>query len=232
MTRSEARSGVEETCGTSGSAPRDSAKRHGASVPPKKSKRPALASKAPVLTEADRELLTLAEEVRKCSESARNLVLRPDTQAHVARFGSVEAFKRRERQRMRSMLRAWRGLRGESGAPYRDPRMLLTEAIVFYATVERGSLSAVGEAIQRQHAAIVAGIVAEHYPELTERLREPERIERIRAALASAATSAKRLPLKLIAATWDDIEARPRDPKRWGVDWAENRARLNPTRRT
>jgi hypothetical protein len=50
----------------------------------------------PALSDLDRELVALAAEVEKCAQSARNVVLRADTQAHVARFGTVEAAKLRE----------------------------------------------------------------------------------------------------------------------------------------
>jgi hypothetical protein len=219
-------------------------------VPPRKRKPDALARKrreiadvVPPLTDADRELLALAAQVQQYAESARNLVLRADTQAHVARFGTVEAFKSQELQRMRRMLRAWRGLKDEDGAPYRDARMLLTGWVLFYAGVIRngGELERRGvfartspeanEAQLRAKAEQVAGIVAQHYPELAAKMAEPDRIERIRRAIASSATSAKKKPLKLLAATWDGIEKRPRNPARWGVDWNEHEAR-NLTRRT
>jgi hypothetical protein len=209
-------------------------------------------SAEPDLSDTDRELLSLADEVVMCAESARNLVLRADTQKHVARSGDVEAAKRRQRRRMERMLLAWRGLRDENATPYRDARMLLTEGILFYGgalraaceSARRGmplftpmgrmrtrggvvvtvSHAAPGEATQRRYAQSVAAIVARHYPKLAEKMGEADRIERIRAAIESAAKSAKRKPLKLIAAAWDGIEKRSRDPVRWGVDWAEHRA--------
>jgi hypothetical protein len=183
------------------------------------------------LTDDDRHLLMLAGEVRACAESARNIVLRPDTQAHLARFGNVDAHKRMERERMERMLRAWRGFRDEDGAPYRDARMLLTSSVLFYAESVRmirdgercgvipPSSSEMDRERLRVHAEQVAHHVAQHYPALAAKMVEPERIAHIRSAIASAATSSKRKPWKLIAATWDGIDARPRDVETWRQDW-------------
>jgi hypothetical protein len=189
------------------------------------------------LNDDDRHLLMLADKVRACAESARNIVLRPETHAHVAQLGSVDAHKRLERERMEQMLRAWRGIRGEDGAPYRDARMLLTSWVLFYADSirsihereRRGVTPPSPPELDGQRLSVyaeqVAGLVAEHYPSLAARMVEPERIARIRSAIASAATSNKRKPWKLIAATWDGIDARPRDVETWRQDWARHTKR-------
>ncbi|MGA2451412.1 MAG: hypothetical protein ABTD50_22370 [Polyangiaceae bacterium] len=188
------------------------------------------------LTDDDRYLLMLADEVRACAESARNIVLCPDTQEHVTRFGSVDAHKRLERERMERMLRAWRGIRDEDGAPYRDARMLLTSWVLFYADSIRSIHEREGRGVtppsppeldgQRLsvYAEQVAGLVAEHYPSLAARMVEPERMRRLRSAIASAATS-KRRPWRLIATIWDGIEAGPRDVETWRQDWVRHTKR-------
>ncbi len=200
-------------------------------MPAKKSKGAAPASNAPALTDADRELLALAAEVEKCAQSARNVVLQAHTQAHLARFGSVEAQKQLERRRMARMLLAWRGIGDEDAAPYRDARMLLASWVFFYAAEIRNvrelerrreiplTLRGGNDARLAQKAEQVARIVAQHYPTLAAKLAEPDRIERIRAAIASAATSTRRKPWKLIARTWDGIDA-GRSDETWRQDWA------------
>jgi hypothetical protein len=168
-------------------------------------------------------VLALADEVKGRAESARNLILRAGTQAHVARFGSVEAHKRLERTRMERMALAWLGLDVESS---RDARMFLTEGVLFYAHVRRRDASPNTEA-QRRHAVELAQRLALYFTSFAVKMSEPDRIERIRAAIAaSAAMSAKRRPWKLIAATWDGMDpSGEHDPEAWRVEFSRYRSK-------
>jgi len=116
------------------------------------------------------------------------------------------------------------GLHREDASPYQHARMLLTDAILFLGAKHRslhvGARPASAE-VALPVAKLAANVVAMFYPTLRAKMREPARIEHIRAAIASTATSAKRKSWKVIAATWDGIEARPRNPERWRVDYAE-----------
>jgi hypothetical protein len=210
------------------------AKRHSESVPkPKGPRRSAPTSKRiaaadldpvdPALTDLDRQVLMLADEVKGRAESARNLILRAGTQAHVARFGSVDAHKRLERARMERMALAWLGLDVESS---RDARMFLTEGILFYAHVRRRD-TAPNDGAHRRHAVELAQRIALYFPAFAAKMSEPDRIERIRAAIAaSAAMSAKRRPWKLIAATWEGRAAsRELDQEGWRVEFSRYRSR-------
>ena len=189
------------------------------------------ASDGTPLTDDDRELLALAAEVGQCAESARNLVLRAATQRHVARsWPSIADAKRFEEvDRMRRMLLAWRALRPEDGAPYPDARMLLTEGVLFYGGIRRVPIPGVTHEQTkhelRANAECLASLVASHYPTIAARLTEPDRIERICAAIASTATSAKRRPWKVIAATWDGIEASECDSEAWRQAYVKHQQR-------
>jgi hypothetical protein len=85
------------------------------------------------LTEADRELYWLAFEVNNCAETARSLVVGDSDHAPAA----VEAAKAVETRRLRRMLHASFGFREETGAPYRDARILLTTSILGQAGTVR-----------------------------------------------------------------------------------------------
>lgn len=167
------------------------------------------------LSDLDRELLDLAQKVEAIAHGARRYVLEPEAVART--YGdSVERLKRAQRDALARMHIAWRGLSAEEGAPYHDARMLLTEGIFFYAKCENTAPSA-NRALSR--ATALARRIAEFYPKLAKRLREPERIERIRRAIVMQAGRSTK-PWKQIAATWDGIEPNPRNPESWRQDWA------------
>jgi hypothetical protein len=225
--------------GTRTSKPGNGATTDAAGVPPGAQARWERAGK-PALTDTDRELLGLALNVERCAESAFNLVLRADTQAQVARFGRLEAAKLRELQRMRGMLLAWEGLRQQDGAPYADARMFFTEGLLFYAHVRRAPRPWLTTPEQEQHelrenARSLMTHLASYYPALADKMREPDRVELVCLAIASAASSAKRVPWKVIARTWDGIEALPQDEGAWRSAWNKHlgrRTRGAATKRT
>ncbi len=186
----------------------------------KKSTRKARAGNAQQVEQVanDSELLALADLVEQAVDVrlrvARRLGRNPTDEPLM---GSIEERRRAARRTLQRILRALGGHRAEDGAPYLDARMRLTGCILWRASACRGD----GTQPDLHMARGVADTISREYPALAARMKEPDRIERILLAIASAAASAKKKPLKLIAATWDGIEAAPRNPVRWGIDWSE-----------
>jgi hypothetical protein len=179
----------------------------------------------------DSELLALASEHEAVAMSIRDVVMNANTIEHIKRvYGNLNAYKRKLRDDAARALAALRGLRAHDGAPFVDARWLLTDAILFEARCMRALAS--GDPKLRQARARIgadraAAVVAEHYPVLATRMREPERIARIEAAIASASTTARRRPWRLIAACFDGIEAQPISPEAWRVEY-KKRTRNRP----
>ena len=112
------------------------------------------------------------------------------------------------------------GLPRERERPYKHARMLLTDVILFFGAELRQSGAGMASAEQAKWAATV---VVLFYPTLARRMSEPDRIEHIRGAITSTATSAKKKPWKLIIATWNEIERgiERGGHARWRIDYAE-----------
>lgn len=161
----------------------------------------------------DEELLALARDVEVCALSARKAALQ----------GSPED-RKRERARMERMLRSWRNLREEEGAPYHDARDLLVNWIRFMAEAQRGEEPRPLE-VRRKRAERAAGMVAKLYPSLALRLSEPGRLDAVQAAIdACARRKTGSVPWKLVAAAWEGIEAQP-SSEAWRVGRAKRRRR-------
>jgi hypothetical protein len=176
------------------------------------------------LTDADRELLSLAAAVSDCAESTRSLILGESDYMPP----DVEAAKGVERRRMQRMLLAWFGLRPESEPPYRDARMLLTACILEQAGFLRALRDGTGasspgpaaeDAIVSMGVAHTASLVAALYPTLALAMRDAHRLVQIRAAIEAAATTDKRTPWTLIAAVWTGIGKGELAPETWRQDW-------------
>jgi hypothetical protein len=147
--------------------------------------------------------------------------------ANVAREVAVEARETdrvQVRDRMRRMIAVWKGLRFEDGAPYPDARLLLT-----FWILRHGAVVALQDKTKRAERAricaeVSATVVGQVYPALAARMAEPERIDRIRAAIQSATTTTNRKPWRLIARCWAGIEASDPSAEVWRVKWAEHQA--------
>lgn len=159
----------------------------------------------------DTMLLALADSVAGYVQYARDLVLRNGPQS--------AAKKRQTLRRLSRMRLASLDLREETEAPYRDARMLLTSTILGFAALVRVEQRAADLPL----AEAVALTVMDLYPTLAPKFADGRRVERIRAAIASAASSAKRVPWKLIAAVWTGLQRGEPDSEAWRQDWMRYR---------
>jgi hypothetical protein len=168
----------------------------------------------------DAELLALAKNVEDAVgvrvRLARGLVERPSDYAHIA---DLDESKRRARRTLERLLRALANLREEDGAPYPDARMFITGAILTRAALARPLTDHT-----RPTTSIARGVakgVAQRFPALAAKMRDPVRVEQIRGAIEAAATSKRRIPWKLFVAIWDGVEAQPQDAEAWRVAWSK-----------
>lgn len=189
-------------------------------------------AKGATLSELDRSVLALADEIERVAEAARAVVAR-SAEATAALYGTefdAEGQKEEIRERLARMRRVWaRGLERDDAAPYRDARMLLCEGIVFYAAAEQAAPTEDNAKSKRAEARAraLSRRIVQVYPSLAAKLSEPECVERIRLAIV-AKTKIASMPWKAIVTAWTGIEHGPA-PDAWKVDWA--RHPLNPKRR-
>jgi len=184
------------------------------------------------LSQADQQLVALAEELGDLAESVCSLVEDGPT-AHDLRKEDWEDAKREARKQLERALRGAKNLREETGAPYRDARMLLTELIFSHGHALRMYRAAEGPSAptsEGEDTVIAVGasqalsFVGTFYPTLGAKMSEPARAEVARRAIDSVARSSHRVPWQLIAAVWGGI-GQEHDPERWRKDWTEHRAR-------
>jgi len=162
------------------------------------------------LTELDRELLALANEVEHFITAAR---------VHVA--------ENRPEHRKRVYVRALTRMRlaahdvvPQKGATHKDARMRFADGVHFYGTAAKNAPHAAGDG-ELHRAKALANRVASFYPELAARLTSPACVELIRVAIV-ARSKRSTMPWKKIEAAWLQVEKG--ETSRWAVDWSEHRA--------
>jgi hypothetical protein len=164
----------------------------------------------PALSSIDRDLRSLVRAAATYTTHGRTMLERGTDEQ---KLHAIELLKR--------IRLAWRGVRAEDGAPYRDARLLLTEGLIFYAGCER-NIPSEDRALSR--ARELAQRVASYYPTLETKLIDPKRIELIRKAIVIKSKRTT-MPWREVVAIWDGVEGVPRDADRWRKDWAEREKR-------